>query len=70
MRILSVKAQVREQSEEPLETVINRFKEVAVQYLPPRTMMIFLISLTIFITIDVMASTMLTMTQEINTRSQ
>lgn len=63
MRILSVKAQIREQSEEPLETVINRLKEVAVQYLPPRTMMIFLISLTIFITIDVMASTMLTMTQ-------
>lgn len=64
MRILSVKAQIREQSEESLETVINRPKEVAVQYLPPRTMMIFLISLTIFITIDVMASTMLTMTQE------
>lgn len=60
MRILSVKAQIREQSEEPLETVINRLKEVAVQYLPPRTMTIFLISLTIFITIDVMASTMLT----------
>lgn len=63
MRILSVKAQIREQSEEPLETVINRLKEVAVQYLPPRTMMIFLISLTFFITIDVMASTILTMTQ-------
>ena len=60
MRILSVKAQIREQSEEPLEIVINRLKEVAVQYMPPRAMMIFLISLTIFITIDVMASTMLT----------
>lgn len=58
-----MKAQIREQSEEPLETVINRLKEVAVQYLPPRTMMIFLIFLTIFITIDVMASTILTMTQ-------
>ena len=68
MRILSVKAQIREQSEEPreepLETVMNRPKEVAVQYMPPRTMMIFLISLTIFITIDVMASTILTMTEE------
>ena len=64
MRILSVKAQIREQSEEPLEIVINRLKEVAVQYMPPRTMMIFLISLTIFFTIDVMASTVLTMTQE------
>lgn len=42
MRILSVKAQIREQSEEPLEIVINRLKEVAVQYMPPRTMMIFL----------------------------
>lgn len=63
MRILSVKAQIREQSEEPLEIVINRLKEVAVQYMPPRTMMIFLISLTFFITIDVMASTILTMTQ-------
>lgn len=45
MRILSVKAQIREQSEEPreepLETVMNRLKEVAVQYMPPRTMMIF-----------------------------
>ena len=60
MRILPVKAQIREQSEEPLEIVINRLKEVAVQYMPPRTMMISLISLTIFITIDVMASTMLT----------
>lgn len=63
MRILSVKAQIREQSEEPLEIVINRLKEVAIQYMPPRTMMIFLISLKIFITIDVMASTILTMTQ-------
>lgn len=68
MRILSVKAQIREQSgeprEEPLEIVMNRLKEVAVQYMPPRRMIIFLISLTIFITIDVMASTILTMTQE------
>ena len=55
-----MKAQIREQSEEPLEIVINRLKEVAIQYMPPRTMMIFLISLKIFITIDVMASTMLT----------
>ena len=41
MRILPVKAQIREQSEEPLEIVINRLKEVAVQYMPPRTMMYF-----------------------------
>lgn len=60
MRILSAKARIREQSEEPLEIVINR--QVAVQYMPPH--MIFLISMTILITIDVMASTILTMTQE------
>lgn len=62
MRILSAKARIREQSEEPLEIVINRHKEVALQYMPLH--MIFLISMTILITIDVMASTILTMTQE------
>lgn len=62
MRLLSAKARIREQSEEPLEIVINRHKEVALQYMPLH--MIFLISMTILITIDVMASTILTMTQE------
>lgn len=59
MRILSAKARIKEQSEEPLEIVINMHK---VQYMPPH--MIFLISMTILITIDVMASTILIMTQE------
>ena len=52
MRILSVKAQIRDQ-----------LKNLAVQYMPPHAIKIFLISLTILITIDVMASTILTMTQ-------
>lgn len=62
MRILSAKARIIlyciEQREEPLEIVINRLKEVAVQYMPPH--MIFLISVTILIAIDVMVI----MTQE------
>ena len=62
MRILSAKARIRKQSDEPLEIVINRHKEVPEQCIPSH--IIFLIFLTILITIDVMASTILMMTKE------